>query len=177
MLVEAYQSPVYNLCLRMLGERGEAEDAAQESFLRAYRGLRRYDPGRPFGTWLLSIASHYCIDQLRRRRLEFVSVEDEMPPKLEADPYPGPEEALTAAQKQEAVSGILGALAPQDRAAIVLRYWYDLSYEEIAAALSLTVPAAKSRLHRARRVLAERWGERRAESSRIWRATNEPSTI
>jgi RNA polymerase sigma-70 factor (ECF subfamily) len=177
MLVEAYQSPVYNLCLRMLGERGEAEDAAQESFLRAYRGLRRYDPGRPFGTWLLSIASHYCIDQLRRRRLEFVSVEDEMPPKLEADPHPGPEEALTAAQKQEAVSGILGGLAPQDRAAIVLRYWYDLSYEEIATALSLTVPAAKSRLHRARRVLAERWGERRAEGAKIWRATNEPSTI
>src|SRR3972149_11642264 len=84
MLVEAYQTPVFNLCMRMLGERGEAEDAAQESFLRAYRGLRRYDPERPFGTWLLSIASHYCIDQLRRRRLEFVSVEEEPPPVVEA---------------------------------------------------------------------------------------------
>ena len=177
MLVEAYQAPVFNLCMRMLGERGEAEDAAQESFLRAYRGLRRYDPERPFGTWLLSIASHYCIDQLRRRRLEFVSVEEELPPLIEADPHPGPEEALTTAQKHEAVSRILGALAPQDRAAIVLRYWYDLSYEEIAAALSLTVPAAKSRLHRARRLLAERWGERRAERATIWRPTNEPSTV
>ncbi len=155
MLVEAYQSPVYNLCLRMLGERGEAEDAAQESFLRAYRGLRRYDPGRPFGTWLLSIASHYCIDQLRRRRLEFVSVEDEMPPKLEADPHPGPEESLTVAQKQEAVSGILGALAPQDRAAIVLRYWYDLSYEEIRSILKLPITTLKIRVVRGRKMLKD----------------------
>src|SRR3989304_2248218 len=158
MLVEAYQIPVFNLCLRMLGEPGEAEDAAQESFLRAYRGLARYDSERPFGTWLLSIASHYCIDQLRKRRLQFISVEEEMPAQMAADPHPGPEEALSLAQREEALSHLLAALAPQDRAAIVLRYWYDLSYAEIAAALSLSVPAAKSRLHRARRLLAERWG-------------------
>ena len=68
-LVEAYQRPVYNLCYRMLGDPAEAEEAAQESFLKAYRGMRRYDPQRSFSTWLLSIASHHCIDQLRRRRL------------------------------------------------------------------------------------------------------------
>ena len=69
-LVERYQTPVYNLCYRMLGERTEAEDAAQEAFLRAYLNLKRYDPARSFKTWVLSIASNYCIDRLRRRRLQ-----------------------------------------------------------------------------------------------------------
>src|SRR4030067_2573477 len=75
-LVEAFQGPVFNLCCRMLGDPVEAEDAAQESFLRAHQNLRRYDPDRKFATWLLSIASHYCIDRLRRRRLKLVPLED-----------------------------------------------------------------------------------------------------
>jgi len=68
-LVEEHQTHVYNLCYRMLGEPEAAEDAAQESFLRAYQNLQRYDRNRPFATWLLSIAAHYCIDRLRRRKL------------------------------------------------------------------------------------------------------------
>ena len=68
-LVETYQTPVFNLCYRMLGEPELAEDAAQETFLRAYQHLHRYDQKRPFPTWLLSIAAHYCIDRLRRRKL------------------------------------------------------------------------------------------------------------
>jgi len=66
-LVEAYQTPVYNLCYRMLGDETSAEDAAQETFWRAFRNLQRYDPKRSFITWLLSIAAHYCIDQQRKR--------------------------------------------------------------------------------------------------------------
>ena len=61
-IVETYQNPVYNLCYRMLGERGEAEDAAQEAFLRAYAHLDRYETDRSFRTWVLSIASNHCID-------------------------------------------------------------------------------------------------------------------
>ena len=76
-IVTAYQDSVYNLCFRMLGERSEAEDAAQEAFLRAYLNLTRYDPARSFKTWLLSIASNYCIDRLRRRRLQWMSLDDE----------------------------------------------------------------------------------------------------
>ena len=68
-LVEAYQRPVYNLCYRMMGNANDAEDAAQETFIRAYKALNRYDPSRKFSTWLLSIASNYCIDQHRRRKL------------------------------------------------------------------------------------------------------------
>lgn len=148
-LVQTYQTPVYNLACRMLGDRMEAEDAAQETFLRAFRSLNRYDPGRPFLTWLLSIAAHHCIDRLRRRR-----------PALPLDSLPlgsdgeDPEAALERREARERVQQLLMALSPVDRAAVTLRYWYDCSYEEIAGMLDLTVSAVKSRLHRARRRLA-----------------------
>ncbi len=157
MLVEAYQVPVYNLCYRMLGNPSEAEDAAQETFLRAYKGLSRYDPERRFATWLLSIASHHCIDQLRRRRFPILSLNDLLPWQQKADDTPGPETALTVKEEQDAVKTMLEQLGDQDRVVLILRYWYDLSYEEIAQAVSSSVSAVKSRLHRARRQLAERW--------------------
>jgi RNA polymerase sigma-70 factor (ECF subfamily) len=74
-LVETYQTPVFNLCYRMLGDRCEAEDAAQEAFLRAYSRLRSYDPARPCETWLLSSAAHYCIDRLRTRRVTVLGID------------------------------------------------------------------------------------------------------
>jgi RNA polymerase sigma-70 factor (ECF subfamily) len=155
-LVVAYQTPVYNLAYRMLGNSAEAEDAAQEAFLRAYTHLRSYDPNRPFRSWLLSIASHYCIDRLRRRRITWLPLEDEI-----ADPYqmtnnnPNPETVTSHREQEEQIQKMLGALSSTDRVAITLRYWYDCSYEEIAEMLNLTVSAVKSRLHRARRTLAE----------------------
>ena len=74
-LVEEHQTHVYNLCYRMLGEPEAAEDAAQETFLRAYQNLHRYDRTRSFATWLLSIGAHYCIDRLRRRKLPMFSMD------------------------------------------------------------------------------------------------------
>lgn len=156
-LVEMYQAAVYNLCYRMLGEPQEAEDAAQETFLRAYAQLRRYDPTRSFRTWLLSIASHHCIDRLRKRRQTWLSIEDdELPshPNLR-EPNPGPEELTIRREQSAAIQKHLARLAPADRQMIIMRYWYDLSYEEIAQATGATVSAVKSRLHRARGNLAE----------------------
>jgi RNA polymerase sigma-70 factor, ECF subfamily len=155
-LLETYQKPVYNLCYRMLGDPADAEDAAQEAFLRAYKNMRRYDNQRSFSTWLLSIAAHYCIDQVRRRRYPILSY-DEMPQLDPSDLGPGPEKAYLISEDQQRVKELLETLQPQDRAAVVLRYWYDFSYEEIADSLSLTVSAVKSRLHRSRRELATRW--------------------
>jgi RNA polymerase sigma-70 factor (ECF subfamily) len=157
-LVELYQKPVYNLCYRMLGNSGDAEDAAQEAFLRAYKNLRRYDRNRSFATWLLSIASHYCIDQLRKRRFNAFSIDDDEKAWLEPpDPGMGPESTVGMHEKQAQVQELLEKLSPKDRAAVIMRYWYDYSYEEIAQELSLTVSAVKSRLHRSRRDLAGQW--------------------
>jgi len=157
-LIEVYQTPVYNLCYRMLSSANDAEDAAQETFLRAYQGLSRYDNRRSFSTWLLSIAAHYCIDQIRRRRFTVMSFE-ELPYFDPPDLGPGPERSLVAKEKQQQVQALLESLNPQDRAAVVMRYWYDFSYEEIGESLSLTISAVKSRLHRARRELALLWAE------------------
>jgi RNA polymerase sigma-70 factor (ECF subfamily) len=152
-LVETYQTPVYNLCYRMLGNAGDAEDAAQESFWRAWQYLKRYDRQRSFITWLLSISAHYCIDQLRKRRLELVPL-DVLPEEDAPDPGLSPEATSKLREEQQQMRKLLGRLGPQDRAAIVMRYWYDFSEVEIANSLSLTVSAVKSRLHRARRDLA-----------------------
>ena len=155
-LIETYQSPVYNLCYRMLGDPVDAEDAAQETFLRAYKNIKRYDDQRSFSTWLLSIAAHYCIDQIRRRRFTTLSY-DETPQLDPPDLNPGPEGSLVLSEDQKRVQALLARLNTQDRAAVVMRYWYEFSYEEIAEALSMTVSAVKSRLHRARIELAQLW--------------------
>jgi len=157
-LVETFQRPVYNLCYRMLGNPQEAEDAAQETFWRAYQALNRYDPQRSFITWLLSIAAHYCIDQQRKRRLPLVELDDLLA-EIVADPAPDPEKLTARSQENEKMRRLLTTLNPQDRAAVILRYWYEFSDEEIARSLSLTVSAVKSRLHRARLALAKRWSE------------------
>jgi RNA polymerase sigma-70 factor (ECF subfamily) len=156
LVVEEYQRPVFNLCYRMLGDPNEAEDAAQETFLRAYNGLRSYDTSRSFSTWLLSIAAHYCIDQIRRRRLVLLSM-DQIPTLDPPDPQLGPEAAASQREQQQRIQALLNTLGPQDRAAVIMLYWYEMSYEEIADATGLTVSAIKSRLHRARRDLASQW--------------------
>jgi RNA polymerase sigma-70 factor (ECF subfamily) len=155
-LVRRYERDVFNLAYRMLNERGEAEDAAQEAFMRAYVNLDRYDPERPFKTWLLSITSNHCIDRLRRRRLTWLSLEEPLPPHpaLTSD-IPGPEEALLTSERNLLVQEMLADLSPEYRLAVILRYWYDLSYAEIAEMLGTTESAIKSRLFRARQALAD----------------------
>ncbi len=155
-LVETYQTPVYNLCYRMLGDGAEAEDAAQETFWRAYQNLRRYDTQRSFITWLLSIAAHYCIDQQRKRKHPVLPI-DEYMEETAPDPAPNPERAVSQLDEDQFLHHLLAQMVPQDRAVLVLRYWHELSEEEIAQSLDLTVSAVKSRLHRARLQLAKRW--------------------
>lgn len=155
-LVNTYQNPVYNLCYRMLGNSQEAEDAAQETFWRAYQAIRRYDRSRSFATWLLSIAAHYCIDQQRKRRLPTLEIDDWMEEVL-PDTTPDPERSVSKAQEQEALRRMLNGMNPQDRAALILRYWYEFSEEEISRAMQISVSAVKSRLYRARLRMAELW--------------------
>jgi RNA polymerase sigma-70 factor, ECF subfamily len=168
-LVEHYQTPVYNLCYRMLGEPEYAEDAAQESFLRVYQNISRYDRQRPFATWLLSIAAHYCIDRLRRRKFNLVSIDaegddDERPVEFADVHAPNPEQESVRREEQEALHSVLQQIDATDRAAVILRYWYDFSEIEISQSLSLTVSAVKSRLHRARKEIARRLQANSAET-------------
>jgi len=156
-LIEAYQGPVFNLAYRMLGNSGEAEEAAQEAFIRAYTRLDSYDPTHKFSTWLLSITSNYCIDQIRKRRAVLLSIDEPLPPHpaLHSDNNKGPEAQYLAQERETLVQGMLRQLPDEYRQAVVLRYWYDMSYEEIAEVQNTTVSAVKSRLFRARRQLAD----------------------
>ncbi len=156
-LIEAYQGPVYNLAYRMLGNRGEAEEAAQEAFIRAFTKLDSYDPRRKFSTWMLSITSNYCIDLLRKRRALLLSLDQPLPPHpaLMSDRADGPEAQAVDSEREEMVQSLLETLPEDYRQAVVLFYWYDLSYQEIAQVMDTTVSAIKSRLFRARRQLAE----------------------
>lgn len=156
LLVETYQRPVYNLCYRMLGDPAEAEDAAQETFWRAYQHGSRFDPARPFMTWLLSIAAHYCIDQQRKKRMPQFSIDlvvEEMLP----DTAPGPEKVASQKEESQVLFAVLSRMKPEDRAVIVFRYWYQMSEDEIAHVLSTTVSSVKSRLHRARLMIAQQY--------------------
>lgn len=169
-LVEAHQVAVYNLCYRMLGDPYEAEDAAQETFIRAYKGIKSFDRKRSFSTWILSIAAHYCIDQLRKKRLNVTHIEEK--PYVDIpDPGLGPEKSVSETEHQREIRNLLDVLSEVDRAAVIMFYWNEFSYEEIAKALDLSISAVKSRMHRARLLLAKTWRDQKQTASGLERQT------
>ena len=151
----------------MLGNSTEAEDAAQEAFIRAYTRLETYDPARKFSSWLLAIASHYCVDVLRKRRMHYVSLDD-LPPmtELSMPASTRPEQVVVRQQNAAAVQELLDTLKPEYRTPVVLRYWYDMSYREIAETMDVTESTIKTRLHRARAKLALHARRRSPSSAR-----------
>lgn len=151
-LVTRYQSAVYNMAYRMLGDPTEAEDAAQEVFVRAWNQLRTFQIERRFSTWLLSIASHHCIDMLRRRKP--TAPIDDVALFIPSE-APEPDELALQGEQRELVQRLLKTLPEKYRIVTVLRYYNDLSYDEIARTTGLTESAVKTQLHRARRMLAE----------------------
>ncbi|WP_299024514.1 sigma-70 family RNA polymerase sigma factor [uncultured Thermanaerothrix sp.] len=163
-VVVTYQTPVFNLCYRMLGDSQEAEDAAQETFWRAFRSLHRYDPSRSFLTWLLSIAAHYCIDQLRKRRTPVESIQ-EWTDELLPGSAPNPEAQYVQYEEHQRIQRLLMRLEPHERAVLILRYWYEMSELEMAEILSISTSAVKSRLHRARQKMAILWKEEQHSGS------------
>ncbi|MDP9371507.1 MAG: sigma-70 family RNA polymerase sigma factor [Chloroflexota bacterium] len=169
-LAERYKRPVYALAYRMLGNAADAEDAAQETLVRAYTRLTTYQPGGKFGSWLLAITSHWCIDYLRRRRAVSLEAVTEgaaggaglgvraplpgLPEELEQ-----PEALAMQAERRMEVQGWLASLPAPYRRVLVLRYWHDLSYAEISRAIGQPVSTVRMRLFRARQFLGKTCGE------------------
>lgn len=150
-LVERYQGAIFNLAYRMLGDAEEAEDAAQEIFLRVYRQLARYDDSRKFSTWILAIATNFCIDQLRKRRLRLVPLEQIVPWARAREA--SPESQTLEREASDEMQGYLKRLNEKYRAVLILRYWQDLSCAEIGEVLRLPEGTVKTQLHRARKAL------------------------
>jgi RNA polymerase sigma-70 factor (ECF subfamily) len=128
---------VFGLCRRLLGSVEAAEDASAEVFLRAQRAISGYDARHSFSGWLMSIASHYCLDQLRHRRAEQRVLDPREVNGNEPAAAPSPLTELLAAEREAAVRAALAALPERARRVVALRYHNALSYDEIAAALGL----------------------------------------
>jgi len=158
-LVDRYQRQVYSLALRMVRQVEDAEDLTQETFVRMFRALDRYDPARPLGAWLYTITSRLCIDHLRRRRLRPISLHQVIPGSEEEhvieaiDPGLKPEERALREEEERRMRDLIDTLPPHYRIVVLLRHQQDLSYEEIAEALRLPLGTVKARIHRARALL------------------------
>jgi RNA polymerase sigma-70 factor (ECF subfamily) len=149
-LVRCHQAGVYNVALRMLGEQREAEDAAQETFIRAFRAIRSLDPERPPGPWFRKIAVNACLNRLERQGTLELEDEASLP-----SPDPGPEPQIIQRERSRLVRAALLKLPPRYRAAIELRHFQGLSYTEMAEVLDRSLSDVKSDLFRARKSLAK----------------------
>ena len=156
-IVRAHEATVYRLALRQLGNREDAEDAAQEVFLKAYTGLNSFRGDSKLSVWLYRITSNVCTDMLRRQR-ETVSLSQENdegePLELELPDERFDPVALTERKDlREQIGAALQALPPEAREILLLRELGGASYDEIAAALDLDLGTVKSRIFRARKKL------------------------
>lgn len=157
-LVRLHQRSVWSMAYRTLGNSTECEDAVQETFLRAYVALKRFDRRYPFGPWILRIASNYCIDQLRRRKsrkhtlwCDLAEAEQEhLLTTLTSNSHD--DQLVTEDPEKQArmVQSLLNELRPERRAAFVLRELEGRSYDEVAQILGTSKRAARVRVSRAR---------------------------
>ena len=160
-LVTRYQRQVFSLARRMVGSAEDAEDLTQETFVRMFRALDRYDPSRPFAAWLFTIATRLCIDHLRRRRVRPISTAqhdaatgEDYTLEIE-DRGLRPDELAVHAEEEGRVQHLIDSLPHHYRIVVMLRHQQDLSYEEIADALHLPLGTVKARIHRARALLKQ----------------------
>ncbi|MCL5292096.1 MAG: sigma-70 family RNA polymerase sigma factor [Actinobacteria bacterium] len=152
-LVLKYEDSLYNFCYRLSGRREETEDLAQETFIRAYRNLSRFDRTKKFSTWLFAIANNLAIDRWRARDPDALSI-DEIPPSIEpASSLGDPERETIGRELGENLEAALGKLPINYRTAIVLRHIEGLSYLELSEALGVAEGTIKTWLHRGRELL------------------------
>jgi RNA polymerase sigma-70 factor, ECF subfamily len=152
-LVTRYESKVYSLAMKMLRNPEDAEDVLQETFLRAYRGIKSFKGNSTFSTWIYRITANSALMRLRKKQLPQVSIEDsderETPISI-VDWAPGPVEQLLNQEMQRVMDEAIETLPPEFRQVFILRDVEELSNADVAEILDLSVAAVKSRLHRAR---------------------------
>lgn len=166
-LLRRFRAPVFNLCLRMLKNRDDAEDVAQDVFIKVFGMLERYDDRYAFRSWVFKIAANQCIDFIRRNRVKLQSLDEPLKFKGEEierqfpDEAPNPEETVETREIGQLLLEITDQLPPHYRSMIVLRHQEQLSYEEIAEVLDLPLGTVKARIHRARAMMKDKLQRRR----------------
>ncbi|WP_170006003.1 RNA polymerase sigma factor SigW [Bacillus fonticola] len=158
-IVELYKDSVYHLCFRMLGNRHEAEDLAQEAFVRAYVNIHTFHTNKKFSTWLYRIATNLCIDWIRKRKpdayldaevsgTEGLTMYSQVAANVEK-----PEEVIERSEMQQLIHKEIVNLPEKYRAVIILKYLKECSLQEISEMLELPLGTVKTRIHRGREAL------------------------
>jgi len=163
-LVNRHQTSILNLIYRFIGDRTQAKDLAQEVFIRVWRAAKTYKPDAKFTTWLYRITANLCFNELksarRRRWFQFRRSNEDNEGSIEetfSDGSPTAEDLLLEKERSRQISDALQSLPDNQRMALVLRRYDDLSYEEIARILNCSVSAVESLLVRAKRTLQEKF--------------------
>ena len=159
-LLKIYREPLYLMLLKMTNDPVEADDLTIEAFGKAFRSLHLYSPTHAFSTWLFTIASNNCIDHIRKKRLQTVSInnlypqDDENQTEMQIESNaPNPEEEFITGQRVKIMREAVQLLKPRYKKLVEMRYFEELSYEEISVKLGLPIGTVKAQLFRARDLL------------------------
>ena len=169
-LMASYREPLYLLLLRMTHNTTMASDLTVETFSKAFSSLHLYSPTNAFSTWLFSIASNHCIDFIRKKRMQTVSINDVASTK-DGDVYeyplpsdlPSPEESMVSKERKAVLHEVVQQIKPRYRRLIEMRYFEEMSYEEIAQQLNMPMGTVKVQLLRARNLLSAMMKNRREQ--------------
>ncbi len=160
-LLQRYRKPVYHMVLKMVRNIDDAEDLTMESFSKAFRSLSRFKKDYTFSTWLFRIATNNAIDFIRKRKLNTLSIQNTFTDDdgqsvgidVEDDGVLNPQDETIKAQKEEIIQAFVGMLPSKYQKLVRLRYFHELSYEEIAEELEAPLGTVKAQLHRARELM------------------------
>jgi RNA polymerase sigma factor (sigma-70 family) len=171
-LLDRYRESIYHMMYKMVHNRDDADDLTLEAFGKAFRKLHTYTPNYAFSTWLFKIASNNCIDFIRKKRMKMLSIDDPLEEDGQQDfsnnlrsSALDPEERYIYQQRKVILRDLMKRLRPKYRVMIELRFFEELSYQEIADRLSLPVGTVKAQLFRAKELLYEVLRGAKASSS------------
>jgi RNA polymerase sigma factor (sigma-70 family) len=158
-LMQRYKKPVYHMILKMVRNVDDAEDLTIEAFAKAFRNLKKFNPEFTFSTWLFRIATNNCIDFIRKKKLDTMSISNSFKEEGESadmdikDINLDPQEEAIKSQKVDIIQTIVTKLPAKYQTLVRLRYFEELSYEEIAEEIEAPLGTVKAQLHRARELL------------------------
>jgi len=159
-LVARYKRLIYNVIYNMINNREEINDIAQEVFIRIYRSLDKYNPEYKFSTWSVKITTNYCLDVLRKKKIDSISIDEAIGVSSNFDT---PEEGYLKKEKRQRINDELSKLPDKYRIPLILFHRNGLSYEEISQILNEPMSIIKNRLYRARLMLREALSSERKE--------------
>ncbi|WP_234340153.1 RNA polymerase sigma factor [Gorillibacterium timonense] len=168
-VVQTYQQPIYRYCLRLVGNRQDAEDAAQDIFIKAFEAIGQYKSTVRFSSWLYKIAHRHCLNLLRKRRYQLHLLPRLFTPEAASE---SPEQTMDKRMFSPKARAAMAALSPEERSLLILRIFEEQTYEELGAIIGCKPEAAKKRVNRIKAKVRHSMEEWREEP--IWSENKQP---